>query len=210
MVSSGLSQKYTYKVMARGRKERELKRSRITVIGEGLTEKWYFEHLRSVKGFRYDCKPRFFAQQSYSEMSKLIDLVIENGGIAVCVCDADITRANPAEQIRLKELKQKFSNNDNVVICDSMPSIEFWFLIHYLNTSKYFNDSKEVIQVLRRWLPEYNKNGAMLEKQQWVSNLCSDGKLEKACTIAESLTIESPSYSNIYKAIELFEKSRKD
>ena len=48
MVSSGQSQKYTYKVMARGRKEREIKRSRITVIGEGLTEKWYFEHLRSV------------------------------------------------------------------------------------------------------------------------------------------------------------------
>lgn len=206
MVSSGLYQKYTYKVMARGRKERELKRSRITVIGEGLTEKWYFEHLRNVKGFRYDCKPRFFTQQSYSEMSKLIDLVIENGGIAVCICDADITRTNPAEQVRLKELKRKFSNNDNVVICDSMPSIEFWFLIHYLNTSKYFNDSKEVIQTLRRWLPEYNKNGDMLEKQQWVSSLCSDGKLEKACKIAESLTIESPSYSNIYKAIELFEK----
>lgn len=193
--------------MARGRKERELKRSRITVIGEGLTEKWYFEHLRSIKGFRYDCKPRFFTQQSYGEMSKLIDSVIENGGIAVCVCDADITRTNPIEQTRLKELKQKFSNNDNVIICDSMPSIEFWFLIHYLNTSKYFNDSKEVIQALRKWLPEYSKNGTMLEKQQWVSNLCYDGKLEKACATAEYMRPESPSYSNIYKAIELFEKS---
>lgn len=207
MVSLELFQKYTYKIMARGRKERELKRSRITVIGEGLTEKWYFEHLRSIKGFRYDCKPRFFTQQSYGEMSKLIDSVIDNGGIAVCVCDADITRTNPIEQTRLKELKQKFSNNDNVIICDSMPSIEFWFLIHYLNTSKYFNDSKEVIQALRKWLPEYSKNGTMLEKQQWVSNLCYDGKLEKACATAESMRPESPSYSNIYKAIELFEKS---
>ena len=125
MVSSGQSQKYTYKVMARGRKEREIKRSRITVIGVG------------------------------------------------------------------------------------MPSIEFWFLIHYLNTSKYFNDSKEVIQALRRWLPEYSKSGAMLEKPQWVLNLCSEGKLEKARATAESLTLESPSYSNIHKAIELFEKSNK-
>lgn len=46
--------------MARIRKERELKRSRITVIGEGLTERWYFEHLRTLKGYHYDCKPRFF------------------------------------------------------------------------------------------------------------------------------------------------------
>ena len=32
--------------MARGRKERELRQSRITVIGEGLTERCYFDHLR--------------------------------------------------------------------------------------------------------------------------------------------------------------------
>ena len=54
--------------MARVRKEREIKRSRITVIGEGLTERWYFDHLRTIKGYKYDCKPRFFAHQSYEEM----------------------------------------------------------------------------------------------------------------------------------------------
>ena len=35
--------------MARGRKERELKRSRITVIGEGLTERWYFVTHQELK-----------------------------------------------------------------------------------------------------------------------------------------------------------------
>jgi hypothetical protein len=80
--------------MARIRKERELKRSRITVIGEGLTERWYFEHLRTLKGYHYDSKPRFFTHQSYEEIGKLIDCVLQNGGIAVCVCDADITRTN--------------------------------------------------------------------------------------------------------------------
>ena len=60
--------------MARARKERELRRSRITVIGEGLTERWYFEHLRAIKGYRYDCKPRFFAQQSYEEMIETLSL----------------------------------------------------------------------------------------------------------------------------------------
>ena len=68
-----------------------MRRSRITVIGEGLTERWYFDHLRTVMGFRYDCKPRFFTHQSYDEMRKLFELVLQDDGIAVCVCDADIT-----------------------------------------------------------------------------------------------------------------------
>ena len=92
--------------MARGRRERELKRSRITVIGEGLTERWYFEHLRNIKGFRYDCKPRFFSQQSYAEMSKLIEQVLQNGGIAVCICDADVTRSNENERKRFEKIRQ--------------------------------------------------------------------------------------------------------
>ena len=127
--------------MARKRKERELRRSRITVIGEGLTERWYFDHLRTVMGFRYDCKPRFFTHQSYDEMRKLIELVLQDDGIAVCVCDADITRINPVESVRLKEMKDKYASNDKVFICDSMPSIEFWFLLHFLETSRFFNDS---------------------------------------------------------------------
>ena len=103
-----------------------------------MTERWYFEHLRVIKGYRYDCKPRFFAHQSYEEMMKLIDWVLQNGGIAVCVCDADITRDNEERNKKLQEMKALYAKDERVFICDSMPSIEFWFLIHYMNTSKYF------------------------------------------------------------------------
>lgn len=192
--------------MARGRKERELRQSRITVIGEGLTERWYFDHLRTVMGYKYDCKPRFFTHQSYEEMRKLIEWVLQNGGIAVCVCDADITRNNFVESQRLKEMKEYYSENDRVVICDSMPSIEFWFLLHYLETSRHFNSSAEVAAVLRRSLPAFQKSGAFLDKVQWVAELCADNKLMLACERARSISEkpESESYSNIFKAIDLF------
>lgn len=192
--------------MARGRKERELRQSRITVIGEGLTERWYFDHLRTVMGYRYDCKPRFFTHQSYEEMRKLIEWVLQNGGIAVCVCDADITRNNKAESQRLKEMKDCYSENNRVVICDSMPSIEFWFLLHYLETSRHFNSSAEVVAVLRRSLPAFQKSGTFLDKVQWVAELCADNKLMLACERARAISekSQSKSYSNIFKAIDLF------
>lgn len=193
--------------MARVRKERELKRSRITVIGEGLTERWYFEHLRTLEGYRYDCKPRFFAHQSYEEMSKLIDWVIQNGGIAVCICDADITRTNEERNKKFQEMKVHYAKDDRVYICDSMPSIEFWFLIHYMNTRKYFKDSDAVKRELRKYIPEYDKNGPFLEKISWVADLCSDDRLKDACKRAALLGPGNESYSEIYRAINLFSET---
>lgn len=190
--------------MARIRKERELKRSRITVIGEGLTERWYFEHLRALKGYHYDCKPRFFTHQSYEEMGKLIDWVLQSGGIAVCVCDADITRTNEERKKAFLAMKSKYAGNKNVLICDSMPSIEFWFLIHYVNTSKYFQDSDAVIRMLRRHIADYDKSGAFLEKQQWVTEMSTDERQTTACNRAAAIIPDSESYSEIHHAIKLF------
>lgn len=190
--------------MARIRKERELKHSRITVIGEGLTERWYFEHLRSLKGYHFDCKPRFFTHQSYEEMGKLIDWVLQSDGIAVCVCDADITRTNEERRKIFQAMKTKYAGNKNVLICDSMPSIEFWFLIHYVNTSKYFQDSDTVIKMLRRHITNYDKSGAFLEKQQWVTEMSTDGRQLEACKRASLLGPDSESYSEIHHAIKLF------
>lgn len=201
------SLKSTSKAMARVRKEREIKRSRITVVGEGLTERWYFEHLRAIKGYRYDCKPRFFTHQSYEEMEKLIDWVLQNGGIAVCVCDADITRTNEERSKKLQNMKMRYAKNDRVYICDSMPSIEFWFLIHYMNTRKHFKDSDSVIKVLRKFLPGYEKTGSFLEKMSWVADLYADDRLKDACKRAALLGPESESYSEIYRAITLFSET---
>lgn len=157
-------------------------------------------------GYRYDCKPRFFSKQSYDEMRKLVEQVLQSGGIAVCICDADITRENVIESQKLKEMKDAYALNDKVVICDSMPSIEFWFLLHYLETNRYFRDSAEVASILRRYLPAFQKHSNFLEKAQWVADLCSDDKLTLAVTRAESISknLEAQSYSNIFEAIKLF------
>lgn len=190
--------------MARVGKERELKRSRITVIGEGLTERWYFEHLRAIKGYRYDCKPRFFTHQSYEEMINLIDWVIQNDGIAVCVCDADITRKDEGRRRKLQEMKKKYASNKRVLICDSMPSIEFWFLIHFANTSKYFKDADAIIMILKKFIPSYDKTSTFLEKKSWVAEMISDEKQSEACQRAALHGPQGESYSEIYKAIALF------
>ena len=103
-----------------------------------------------------------------------------------------------------------YAKNDRVFICDSMPSIEFWFLIHYMNTRKYFKDSEAVTKVLRKFIPGYEKTGSFLEKLSWVADLCSDDRLKEACKRAALLGPKSESYSEIYRAINLFTETLPD
>lgn len=192
--------------MARKIKERELKNPTITIIGEGATERYYFTHLKRLRGYNYICKPRNFTEQTFDEMQKQIDRVLADNGIAVCVFDADVTRTRPAEKIKCDDMRRKYAKNPSVILCDSMPSIEFWFLLHYLNTNRYFATSDDVITVLRRFIPDFSKHQSFLSKETWVSDLLSDNRLNTALDNANAISIEGESYSNLPKLFEIVGK----
>ncbi len=188
--------------MARRIKERELKNPMITIIGEGATERYYFTHLKRLHGYNYVCKPRNFTEQTFDEMQKQIDRVLADNGIAVCVFDADVTRTRPAEKIKYDDMRRKYAKNPSVILCDSMPSIEFWFLLYYLNTNRYFATSDDVITVLRRFIPDFSKHQSFLSKETWVSDLLSDNRLNTALDNANAIGIEGESYSKLPKLFE--------
>ena len=192
--------------MARRIKERELKNPTITIIGEGATERYYFTHLKRLRGYNYVCKPRNFAEQTFDEMQKQIDRVLADNGIAVCVFDADVTRTRPAEKIKYDDMRRKYAKNPSVILCDSMPSIEFWFLLHYLNTNRYFATSDDVITVLRRFITDFSKHQSFLSKEIWVSELMRNDKLGFAISRAIKLNA-GESYSNIYKLFGVLEQN---
>lgn len=140
-------------------------------------------------------------------MCRLIDSIMDIGGIAVCVFDADISRGNDTKaQAQLKHIHDNYLGQDNVILCDSMPSIEFWFLLHFLNGNRYYASSGAVVEALRKHISGYDKTDSFLSKSGWVTGLCSNGKLKTAVSRAKHFGQSGESYSNIYKAIELFEK----
>ena len=189
--------------MARRIKERELKNPMITIIGEGATERYYFTHLKRLRGYNYVCKPRNFTEQTFDEMQKQIDRVLADNGIAVCVFDTDVTRTRPAEKIKYDDMRRKYAKNPSVILCDSMPSIEFWFLLHYLNTNRYFATSDDVITMLRRFIPDFSKHQSFLSKETWVSALLADNRLDTALSNANAIGTEGESYSKLPKLFEL-------
>ena len=66
----------------------------------------------------------------------------------------------------------QLAESHKVKLAFSVPSIEFWFLLHCRQTAKPFATSAEVISELRKMLPNYGKSNVCLEQ---LLSLVPDG-----------------------------------
>ena len=173
----------------------------IHIVGEGLTELFYFSHLKKLLGYRYSISPRLFENNSIEKIEKKIKELLDEDVFVICVFDADVSRRSDAENKKMTALKKKYANNGNVLLCDSLQSIEYWFLLHFEDTCRHFQDSAATEKALKQYLPAYNKTRKYLEKDKWVKEMLANSKMDKACELAEKYKGRD-SYSEIYKAIK--------
>lgn len=192
--------------MARPIETRKQQKRSVTILGEGLTEQYYFTHIRTLFGYHYTIRPYYFSVTSLAEMDKKITEAVANGGFAIAVFDADVSSRNEVEKKKLESIRKKYANKKNVILCESMTSIEYWFLMHFENTNRHFKDSNATEQELRKHITDYEKKVKFLQNIKWVSELCADEKLETAINRAKAFDHSGESYSDVYKAFELLNK----
>lgn len=193
---------FRIKIMARKEAIRRQRHGRAVIIGAGLTERWYFSHLQFHFNLKIKIRPRFFGNENITTLEKRIIQVLSNEGIAVVIFDADVSTWNDAEKARLIALKKKYEKSKRVILCDSQPSIEYWFLLHYLKTNRFFGTSKAVVDELVKYVERFEKTNVFLRNPKWVEDLCNNGKLKDALERAISYGEQGPSYSNVWKAIK--------
>lgn len=174
-----------------------------TIIGAGITEQYYFTHLKTIFDYRIKVRPRFFGNETADGMAKKIAEVIADGGTAICVYDADVSTWNEVERGKLEKLRTRYAKNKRVILCDSMPAVEYWFLLHYKNTNRHFGTSGAVIQELKHFLPDYEKNEKFLGNRKWVTDMCSEGKLDQAIVRAKQFGCDGESYSRMNQVFDV-------
>ena len=192
--------------MARHIENKKQRTPSVTIIGEGITEQFYFTHIRTILGYHFTIKPYYFSVTSLVEIDKKIAESIQDGGHAIAVFDADVANRNDVEKKKLDSIRKKYATKKNVILCDSLTSIEYWFLLHFENTNKFFKDSAATEAELKKHIPDYEKKKKFLQNVKWVEDLCTEGKCIEAIRRAAEFGMEGESYSNIYKAFELFEQ----
>lgn len=180
-------------------------RESIYIIGEGLTEKYYFQHLKKIKNYNCVVRPRFFSSKNsiYYLEKRTKELLLADVTV-ICAFDADMSQRNKEEKERLTKFVGDYKDNEKVIICDSLPSIEFWFLLHFKKTNRHFANYNAIRDELRKYIPDYDKTEKYLMQDKWVKALLPNQ--DGAIAHGKSLKSENGSYSNIFKAVKMLEK----
>ena len=194
------------------------------ISGGTNTERWYFVHINDITDYKFNIIPKYFGDESnYTEVCpKRIKGILEKNIDAkvYCVFDWDTIfndNDNLAKHKAFENEIQADIDKGKVILCPSMPSIEYWFLLHFQNYTELIKTNGNAIGILaphiKTWFSSDKKLSKILKSEKyiksphWVENLCADGKLELAIqraenninTAKENNDLDNQSYTYVYK-----------
>src|SRR5699024_5788324 len=159
------------------RTKRKQKRPNYAVIVDGETEVWYLNMLkRNERQIRVNIKPEIPNKKSLKEQYKSVLNLAESGNYkkVFWLVDYDTiikeTRETAKASRSPEEVFNQYTNSlnkdfENVVVIVNNPCLEFWFLLHFENTSRFFNDCTSVSRRLSTHLSDYEKTRRYFTKQ---------------------------------------------
>jgi hypothetical protein len=129
---------------------------------------------RNEKEIRVDLKPEIPQKKKLKEQyervieqSKHYDKVFWIVDFDVIISESKLAKKGtetPVQELKkyITELKR---NNDNVIVIINNPCLEFWFLLHFEATGKYFNNCESAAKQLKKHLSNYEKTSKFYTKQ---------------------------------------------
>ncbi|GAB1404868.1 RloB-like protein [anaerobic digester metagenome] len=179
-------------------------------VVDGETEVWYLQMLkRNERNLRVSIKPEIPNKKSVEEQYNLVcDLSGKEFTKIFWIIDLDtvIKEDNQAPKGKKSQLKtfeeyrtDLITNYPNVVVIVNNPCIEFWFLLHFEKTSKYYDTCSSAETQLKKHLKNYEKTQKFFTKQNDDIYLKLKTKLKAA--IDNSLALGNFDYENPKKAM---------
>ncbi|NCC64110.1 MAG: RloB domain-containing protein [Spirochaetia bacterium] len=169
------------------RRYRPLKKS-IGIVGEGLTERMYFDYIRSSRRYAFSLKPDLPSHTDYAHIfSKAKSMIAKGYDLVFCVLDIDVILHEHLLQDFQKACKEL---PKSILPITSNPCIEFWFLLHFLDSpkSRVYESCESVInKALRKYIPGYEKTETYLSSFQAFIRMEQNNGLQQALSNADSL-----------------------
>jgi len=137
------------------------------IIVDGETEVWYFQMLkRNESSLQINIEPKIPQKKKLSDQYKKVCELSEDYTKVFWIIDLDVV-IKESKKIELegylKEIKKK--NIENIITIFNNPCLEFWFLLHFIQTTKYFPKCKDVEKQLTKQLKDYEKTRKYFTKQ---------------------------------------------
>lgn len=140
--------------MRRKRRKPIIVRPVYAVIVEGETEYWYLQMLkRNERNLRINVKPELPQKKTLEDQFELVKQQAKENTKVFWIIDLDVVlketkqakKGTETAIQKLKKYKAEIDNKlDNVILIINNPCLEFWFLLHFEKTSKYFHKCKDI------------------------------------------------------------------
>lgn len=195
------------------------------ISGGSNTERYYFTHINDITDYKFNIRPRYFADESNYNVAfpkRIREILKDNPDANIyCVFDLDTICFDEKNRRKLLEFENQFKSeiqDGSVVLCPSMPSIEYWFLLHFENYTDLLKNYSKVSNRLAIYknmifphkaekLKKLLKKEKYLIDSSWVEKLCEDNRLQTAIERAEANIaiaqttgkLNEQSFSFIYK-----------
>jgi len=145
------------------------------IVVDGETEVWYFLMLkRNEPSLQINIKPKIPQKKKLSEQYKEVCELAEDYTKVIWIIDLD----NPIKESRetkkgnktpIQELKEYLQiieeKYDNVITILNNPCLEYWFLLHFELTTRYFTKCSDAEKQLKKHLSGYEKTPKYFTKQ---------------------------------------------
>lgn len=192
-----------------------MRKKSVAIIGEGETEWFYLESLRIAKHYPFQMKPTFPKHSDWRYIFQQAESCLSEGyDIVICLVDMDVIY-NKASEKSLYDNKKFNLQRSGIVIIETNPCTEFWFLLHFLPSlsTKTYQTYDELEKELRKYLPGYEKSKRYFKKNPLYPYLIKYGDLSRATKYAAKLlkiAQDSPedlhSYTQIHELLSLLEE----
>ena len=146
----------------------------IAVVVDGETEVFYLQMLkRNERRIRVNIEPKIPSRKSLQEQYELaLSLLDKEFAKVFWIVDLDVVLKEDKETPKgQKTVVQQFLEyrekliKEGVVVIVNNPCLEFWFLLHFEQTSRLFSKCTSAEKALKTYLSSYEKKKKYLTKQ---------------------------------------------
>ncbi|SKD09853.1 RloB-like protein [Chitinophaga ginsengisegetis] len=190
-------------------------RKTFAVVVDGDTEVWYLQMLkRNERSINVNIEPKIPQKKRLSEQFEMVVNLSGDYTEVFWIIDFDtlVSEAKDAKKgaknsiqaflAYRKEIKSKYRN---ITVIVNNPCLEFWLLLHFERTSKYFSSCEGAEKQLKKHLKDYEKTQKYYTKQNNDIYLQLKSRLATAINNAKQLgCFNSDSTNKAMSEMQLF------
>lgn len=129
----------------------------ILFVVDGQCEKWYLQKMKEHENLHINLEPKLYKKKAPKDTYQYIKKQLNHYDKIYWIVDIDALN-HDGEKI-ITDFKIYYSKlmDMGVQIIVNNPCLEYWFLLHYQQTSKWYPDYSQLYTVLKKHLPKYDK-----------------------------------------------------